>query len=137
MIEELPSSFASNAKLIHKKKPVIIPKGWGREVIFANTQEYCGKLLVFEQEGHEGSMHFHLSKHETFYVLSGKFKLKIINPINADESVLELEAGDSVVIPRGQPHRIVCVEAGTILEASTPDSPTDSYRVAKGDSQRI
>jgi len=33
------------------------------------------------------------------------------------------------------PHRVTCLEAGTILEISTPDSVEDNYRVMPGDSQ--
>jgi hypothetical protein len=34
------------------------------------------------------------------------------------------------------PHQIICIEEGTLLEVSTPDSVEDNYRVARGDSQR-
>jgi hypothetical protein len=34
------------------------------------------------------------------------------------------------------PHQIECVEEGTIIEVSTPDSVEDNYRVEKGDSQK-
>ena len=33
------------------------------------------------------------------------------------------------------PHQVICLEAGTLIEVSTPDSVEDNYRVAKGDSQ--
>lgn len=126
----------SNFNKIRKVTPQIVVKGWGKETIFANTDQYCGKLLQFDQAGYEGSTHYHLEKAEHFFVLSGKFKLKIIDPTNANESILDLSVGDVVEIPRGQPHRIICVKAGIILEASTHDSSQDSYRVEKGDSQK-
>ena len=34
------------------------------------------------------------------------------------------------------PHQIICLQQGTIIEVSTPDSVEDNYRVAKGDSQK-
>ena len=34
-----------------------------------------------------------------------------------------------------QPHQVICLEAGTIIEVSTPDSVEDNYRVMPGDSQ--
>jgi hypothetical protein len=34
------------------------------------------------------------------------------------------------------PHQLECVEAGTVIEVSTPDSVEDNYRVGKGDSQK-
>ena len=35
-----------------------------------------------------------------------------------------------------QPHQLICIEAGTIIEVSTPDSVEDNYRVLPGDSQK-
>jgi hypothetical protein len=35
------------------------------------------------------------------------------------------------------PHQVLCLEAGSIIEVSTPDSEEDNYRVEKGDSQQI
>jgi mannose-6-phosphate isomerase len=132
----LIKSNMSNLNKIKRITPQIIKKGWGRESIFANTDKYCGKLLIFTQAGYEGSAHYHIEKLEHFYVLSGKFKIKCIDPCNASEFELDLSEGDVVEIPRGQPHKIVCVEAGIIIEASTHDDPNDSYRIAKGDSQK-
>ena len=35
------------------------------------------------------------------------------------------------------PHQLLCLEQGTIIEVSTPDSIEDNYRVEKGDSQVV
>jgi mannose-6-phosphate isomerase-like protein (cupin superfamily) len=134
-----------NGKKIRKITPTKVPKGWGHELHIANfigevdpaikEKGYCLKFLVFNKPS-EGSMHFHSLKHEVFYVLSGIFNLKYISPENAAMNIMVLEAGDVVVIPQNNPHRIVCVQSGTIIEASSPDRPDDSYRVEAGDSQR-
>jgi hypothetical protein len=34
------------------------------------------------------------------------------------------------------PHQLICVEEGTVVEVSTPDSVEDNYRVMPGDSQK-
>jgi mannose-6-phosphate isomerase-like protein (cupin superfamily) len=97
---------------------------------------YCLKFLVFDDKN-KGSMHFHAIKHETFFILEGNFKLFYIDPATADEMVMDLTKGDIVAIPPFNSHRITCeVGGGTIIEASSPDRPEDSYRVAKGDSQK-
>ena len=45
-----------------KKLPVeIVKKGWGKEIIFVNNDEYCGKLLCFEKDK-KFSMHYHIKK---------------------------------------------------------------------------
>jgi mannose-6-phosphate isomerase-like protein (cupin superfamily) len=135
---------STNPKRIHRGAPYKIAKGWGHELIIANElgndniteTGYCLKLLVFNDEN-VGSMHFHGLKHETFYILKGFFKLKYIDPATADELEMPLVEGDIVVIPQLCSHQITCTKGGgTIVEVSSPDRPEDSYRVAKGDSQK-
>ncbi len=128
----------SNLLTIRKVNPLIIEKGWGHEEVIVNDEVngYCGKLLVFNQKGYRGSLHFHINKHEHFRVGAGKFQIQCVDPKDASEFTFDLVEGDIIEIPRGHSHRIVCVEAGYIIEFSTPDDYRDSYRVAKGDSQK-
>lgn len=112
-----------------------VEKGWGSELIFATNDLYCGKLLNFNT-GAKFSMHFHREKDETWHVLSGHFEVCTIDTRTADIEVHELRVGDSWHNPPLLPHQIICLEAGTLVEVSTPDSVEDNYRVAKGDSQK-
>lgn len=111
-----------------------VEKGWGHEYIFATNDKYCGKLLKFNT-GSKFSMHFHAEKDETWFVLSGKFIVKYINTLNAEHKQLILEEGDTWRNEPLEPHQIICLEEGTIIEVSTPDSVEDNYRVQPGDSQ--
>jgi mannose-6-phosphate isomerase-like protein (cupin superfamily) len=112
----------------------LVPKGWGSEFIWATNDKYCGKFMNFET-GRRFSMHFHRDKEETWYVQSGKFIVRWINTATAE--LHEKEIGDGAVWhnPPCQPHQLICIEAGTIIEVSTPDSVEDNYRVLPGDSQ--
>jgi mannose-6-phosphate isomerase-like protein (cupin superfamily) len=112
----------------------IVKKGWGTEKIFASNNLYCGKLLNFNQ-GSKFSMHLHKEKDETWHVLSGSFILKTIDTTSATINVETLNIGDTKHITPMLPHQLMCVEEGTIIEVSTPDSIQDNYRVEKGDSQ--
>jgi mannose-6-phosphate isomerase-like protein (cupin superfamily) len=112
-----------------------VEKGWGSENIWATNDKYCGKLLQFNT-GSKFSMHFHARKDETWYVLSGKFVVKYIETHNAEVYEKTLTVGDVWHNPPLLPHQLICVEAGTIIEVSTPDSVEDNYRVGKGDSQQ-
>lgn len=112
-----------------------VEKGWGYEYIFATNDKYCGKLLWFI-EGAKFSMHFHAVKDETWYVQSGKFIVKTINTSTSEQTETVLNTGDSWHNPPLLPHQLICVESGTIIEVSTPDSVEDNYRVAPGDSQK-
>jgi len=81
-------------------------------------------------------MHFHAEKDETWYVLSGRFKVICIDTKDASRYENDLVTGDVWRNPPLLPHQVICLEAGTIIEVSTPDSVEDNYRVAKGDSQK-
>lgn len=110
------------------------PRGWGGERWIENRDEYCGKVLYIAP-GKRGSLHFHQKKMETMLLLVGKVKLRLIDCDTGEEYFQELESGDSILIPRGQPHQIISdsdVES-QIVEFSTRHEEEDSRRVQKGD----
>lgn len=112
-----------------------VKKGWGHELIWCTTDKYCGKLLRFNT-GAKFSMHFHAEKDETWYVLDGKFVVRYIDTANAEVFEEELNVGDVWRNKPLVPHQVICLDEGTIIEVSTPDSIEDNYRVGKGDSQK-
>jgi mannose-6-phosphate isomerase-like protein (cupin superfamily) len=112
-----------------------VNKGWGSELIWATNDKYCGKLMKFNKDA-KFSMHFHAQKDETWYVLSGKFEVKYIMTQDASMKSQILEIGSVWRNEPLEPHQIICLEEGTIIEVSTPDSVEDNYRVMPGDSQK-
>jgi mannose-6-phosphate isomerase-like protein (cupin superfamily) len=112
----------------------IVEKAWGYEDIWVTNDKYCSKFLVFDAGG-KFSMHFHANKTETWIVMSGKFQIRKINTTNADLSVFDVSRGDIIHNDVLEPHQVLCIESGTILEVSTPDSVEDNYRIIPGDSQ--
>jgi mannose-6-phosphate isomerase-like protein (cupin superfamily) len=112
-----------------------VEKGWGHELIWATNDKYCGKLLHFKNDA-KFSMHFHREKDETWYILTGKFIVHWIDTKNAEKRSLELRSGSVWRNEPLVPHQIECLEEGTIIEVSTPDSVEDNYRVMPGDSQK-
>ena len=114
--------------------PDIHAKGWGRELWLHNADGYCFKILEFH-EAARGSLHFHLRKHETWYVLSGRFEAVVVHR-DATRTLFLMAPGDCLHLPAGTPHRLVCLEEGRIAEASTTHDDADVVRVETGDSQR-
>ena len=112
-----------------------VKKGWGHELIWATNEKYCGKLLKFNK-GTKFSMHFHAEKDESWYVLDGLFMIKFIETKDASMHEVTLKAGEVWRNRPLQPHQVICLEEGTIIEVSTPDSVQDNYRVLPGDSQQ-
>ena len=112
-----------------------VKKGWGSELIWATNDKYCGKLLKFNK-GAAFSMHFHAEKDESWYILDGVFLIKFIETADASQHETVLKAGGLWRNRPNQPHQVICIEEGTIIEVSTPDSVEDNYRIMPGDSQR-
>jgi quercetin dioxygenase-like cupin family protein len=114
-----------------------VQKGWGYELIWATNDKYCGKIMFFEKAGNKFSMHFHKEKEETWFVNSGRFKLRYINPNDATLMEQELKEGDVWHNPPCLPHQLEALEDNSsITEVSTPDSVEDNYRIIPGDSQK-
>jgi mannose-6-phosphate isomerase-like protein (cupin superfamily) len=121
--------------LKHELDRRIYPKKWGYEIHIYNGEDYCGKILHFF-EGKKFSMHYHLKKHETWYVASGSFDLRYIETDDATEQTTRLRVGDIVEIDQGSPHQLLALKEGEIFEVSTQHFDDDSYRIIKGDSQK-
>jgi mannose-6-phosphate isomerase-like protein (cupin superfamily) len=113
----------------------LVPKGWGSEYIWVTNDRYCGKFMNFETGG-KFSMHFHRDKEETWYIQSGRFIVRWIDTDTAEPYEKELRDGMIWHNEPCKPHQLECIEAGTVIEVSTPDSVEDNYRVLKGDSQK-
>lgn len=113
-----------------------VDKGWGYEIIWATTEKYAGKLLVFDRAGAKFSMHFHKEKDETWFVNAGKFKLRLMDLKNGSIHEEELNEGDVWHNPPMIPHQLeALVPNSVIFEVSTADSVEDNYRIFPGDSQ--
>jgi mannose-6-phosphate isomerase-like protein (cupin superfamily) len=111
----------------------IVPKGWGREVWIANGDLYCGKILEI-RKGKRSSLHFHKLKTESFYLRSGRLKLRVKE--SPDAVVVEeliLEAGQCMDIPTGMVHQLEALEDVELYEFSTRHFDSDSHRLLPGD----
>ena len=114
----------------------VVQKGWGYEMIWATNDKYCGKIMVFNREGAKFSMHFHKEKDETWFVNSGKFKVRYIDTKDAMVYEKDLTEGEVWHNPPLQPHQLILLsKEGSITEVSTPDSVEDNFRIGPGDSQ--
>ena len=114
----------------------VVKKGWGYELIWATNEKYCGKIMVFEKSGNMFSMHFHKEKDESWFVNSGKFKLRYIDTNTATLYERELKEGDTWRNPPLLPHQLIALEDNSsITEVSTADSVEDNFRIAPGNSQ--
>jgi mannose-6-phosphate isomerase-like protein (cupin superfamily) len=109
-----------------------VQKRWGHEKWFANNEEenYCGKEL-FINEGKHTSMHFHLKKHEVFYIIQGILYLSLIDTKTGIRKSVILNTGDKFEVAQGQPHQLIAHNGPVcLIEASTFHEDSDSYRIS-------
>lgn len=96
-----------------------VPKPWGFEIIWAETERYAGKMLHIER-GHALSLQYHQRKDETIYVLSGLLDLEFGGPEQPLRTV-RLGPGQSFRVRPLLRHRMTAVETCELVEASTPE----------------
>jgi mannose-6-phosphate isomerase len=117
-------------------EPTKVEKPWGWELIWALTDDYCGKLL-FVKAGESLSLQFHREKDESWYVESGRARIEMAAPGETVPQTEVVGAGAAFRIRPGTVHRVTAVEDTMILEVSTPQLEDvvrleDSYGRAEG-----
>ncbi len=130
-------------------KPQIKLKPWGREIWFANTDKYAGKILEIKC-GHRLSLQYHEKKEETQYVIKGKIKFTYGKSNKTDiknkkyrlkEKILN--CGDKIDIPPYTIHRLEALTDSEIFEVSTQELTDvvkldDDYgRTGKGNNEKL
>jgi mannose-6-phosphate isomerase len=95
-----------------------VPKPWGHELIFAETERYAGKILHLEP-GHSLSLQYHERKDETVYVLSGEVYLSL--EVDGEMRERKLGPGEALRIPPGARHRMRAEVVCELVEVSSPE----------------
>ena len=101
-------------------KKTIIKKPWGYEEIWAQTNEYAGKLLHIDK-GHRLSLQYHSMKEETVRGMSGVVEIVYSSSRDGKLKSVILEPGDYFHIYPLMVHRF-CASQGTdvdLIEVST------------------
>jgi len=114
-----------------------IDKGWGYEIVWANNDSYCGKLLIFPTAGAKTSLVMHKIKKKSWLVNAGKFKGIFIDMSTGETKDVIIEEGKTVDFGELSPHKLESLQHNSIiLEVGTPDYVEDRYRLSPGDSQK-
>lgn len=99
--------------------PRRVPKPWGHELIWAETDRYVGKILHIKA-GEALSLQYHERKDETIYVLAGELVFEH-GPADAPLARIVLKEGESFRITPHLRHRMIGGTDCDVLEASTPE----------------
>jgi mannose-6-phosphate isomerase-like protein (cupin superfamily) len=100
------------------ESPRRIEKPWGYELIWAETDEYVGKILHVTA-GEALSLQYHEVKDETFFLLEGQLLLQVGLSIEDLREYRMLE-GQSFHMRSQTIHRMIAETDSDILEVSTP-----------------
>jgi mannose-6-phosphate isomerase-like protein (cupin superfamily) len=124
-----PILVGSGASPAGDVEPIVIQKSWGRELVYANDEKYCCKVLYIEP-GKGTSLYFYLNKHETMLVVDGELLIEYVFDKQLKSVVLE-PAKAFVILP-GLVHKLFFAsdtESVTFVETSTISYDTDSIRI--------
>lgn len=126
-----PIFVGSGANPAGEVEGVVIEKSWGREIVYANDERYCCKVLYIEP-GQGTSLHFHLNKHETMLVVDGELLIEYV--FNKELKSITLEPARAFVIPPGLVHKLSSAsdsDSVTFIETSTISYDSDSIRIGQ------
>lgn len=99
-------------------EPRRVEKPWGWEHVWAETEQYVGKLL-FVRAGQALSLQYHVVKDESWLVQEGRATLEL-GDVGGPLESSEIAAGDAFRYRPGTVHRVTAIEDTLILEVSTP-----------------
>jgi mannose-6-phosphate isomerase len=97
-----------------------VPKPWGHETIWAQSDRYVGKILHINA-GHELSVQYHNRKDETVYLLSGEIVYRVQRDGKDALDDVRLKVGESFRITPGTIHQMAALTDCDVLEVSTPE----------------
>lgn len=99
-----------------------VPKPWGYEIIWAQTDKYVGKVLHISA-GQALSLQYHKMKDETIMIQTGRIQLEYYSVFEGKKNkhVLDMVPGDSFHIQPGLRHRMIACQDADVVEVSTPE----------------
>ena len=109
-------------EMLNRKREVIKP--WGKEVIWAETPDYVGKLLYIT-EGHKLSLQYHEQKEETILVVSGELEIFISGHGRRGLSSLKLSEGDTYHVTPNTIHRFSATLGTNVVIAEVSTNHLD------------
>ena len=94
-----------------------VEKPWGWELVWAEAEEYVGKLL-FVRAGESLSLQYHEVKDESWLVQEGRAKLEL-GEVDGELETFEIVPGDAYRFRPETVHRVTAIEDTVVIEVST------------------
>ena len=109
-------------------------KTWGYEIVWANNEYYCGKILVFEKAGSKTTLSLSKERKRSWFVQHGRFKLIFIDISTGRGGETIIEEGKTVDIAEMSPHSLEALTPNSmIFEVGMPDNVKDNFKLSPDD----
>ena len=103
---------------------------YGYEVLWANTEHYSSKILVFEHIGSKTNMSFTKNTTKSWFVNSGQLRIRWIDTETGKLYENDLNEGSVFHVPPLMPVSLECLYAGSArAETATKYDPKDVYHI--------
>lgn len=99
---------------------------YGYEVVWADNELYCSKILVFEKKDASTPLHFHKTKTKTWFVNSGSFVIQWVDTKDGKSYAQELVQGSTFHVEPLTPIKLKASEDNSVL-AETSNTNQDDY----------
>jgi mannose-6-phosphate isomerase-like protein (cupin superfamily) len=109
----------SGARERYGHSPRRVDKPWGWELVWAEADDYVGKLL-FVRAGEALSLQYHERKDESWLVREGRASLEL-GEVGGPLEAVEIGPGDAFHFRPGTVHRVTALEDTLVVEVSTPE----------------
>jgi hypothetical protein len=103
---------------------------WGTEVTWANHDNYCGKILIFEKANSRTPLHFHINTAKSWFVNAGSFRVTWVDTAEGKSYAKELPEGSTFDVPALMPVMLESLQANSVMaQVSNGSNPQDYYRL--------
>ncbi len=101
----------------YETSPRRVDKPWGWELVWAEAEDYVGKLL-FVRAGESLSLQYHEVKDESWLVQEGRARLEL-GEVGDELEVIEIASGAAYRFRPRTVHRVTAIEDTLVVEVST------------------
>ncbi len=110
----------------YRTSPRRVEKPWGWELVWAEAEDYVGKLL-FVKAGESLSLQYHEVKDESWLVQEGRATLEL-GDVGGELEAIQIGPGDAFRYRPRTVHRVTAIEDTLVIEVST-NHLTDVVRI--------
>jgi len=103
---------------------------FGYQLMWADTDDYNCKILIFNQPGDITPMHFHRDTNKSWFVNAGRFRIRWIDTTDGNLYEKDVVEGNVFHVPTLMPVSIESLSASaTLAQVSNQDPDLDYFHI--------